>query len=148
MGASPWICFVPFHLDLDAALDALREREFEAGRYYPAMLMVPDVIDADTPGPGRQHATIADAAAAAGAEGTKSILDIESVADDPGFGIVCPLTDEQLDIYFETTTPTRRQILADPAMLNHVERGEAVCFPTYDEQGNPVALCFAGYSCD
>ena len=39
MGASPYFYFTPYQDDIHAALQALREKEFEAGRYDPAMQM-------------------------------------------------------------------------------------------------------------
>jgi len=37
MGAEPCYYFVPYRQDVAAALDALRKRESQAGRYNPAM---------------------------------------------------------------------------------------------------------------
>ena len=37
MGSQPWMYVVPYQEDLQAALDALKQREFRAGRYFPAI---------------------------------------------------------------------------------------------------------------
>ena len=39
VGAHPYFYFTPYQKDIHAALQALREREFKAGRYDPAMQM-------------------------------------------------------------------------------------------------------------
>jgi len=148
MGASLYTYFVPYQRDFQQELDALRQREFEEGRYNPVMFMPPDIVDEHTPhGPGRQHETIDEALEAAETDGTRSILDIESVSDEPGFGVARRLTQEELEDYFETTTPTRAQILEN-LPTHRIERGEALCLPVYDDNGVPVAICFSGYSCD
>jgi hypothetical protein len=108
---------------------------------------LPGLIDERTGrGPGRQHNSIDDAREAAGADGTRSILDIEFVGDEGDVGIARRMTDEELEEYFETTTPTRKEILENLSV--YIERGEAVCLPVYDEAGVPVGICFSGYSYD
>src|SRR5579885_2939930 len=141
MGASPYTYIVPYEADFQRALDALRNREFESGRYNPVMLRLPSLIDERTArGPGRQHRSIDDAREAAGADGTRSILDIELVGDKGGIGIARRMIDEELEEYFETTTPTRKDILKNLSV--YIERGEAVCLPVYNEAGVPVGICF------
>ena len=147
MGSSPYTYIVPYEVDFQRALDALRNREFENGRYNPVMPRLPGLIDERTaPGPGRQHRSIDDARAAAGADGTRSILDIVFVGDEGDIGIARRMTDEELEEYFETTTPTRKEILENLPV--YIERGEAVCLPVYNEAGVPVGICFSGYSYD
>ena len=148
MGSSPYTYIVPYEVDFQRALDALRNREFENGRYNPVMPRLPGLIDERTGrGPGRQHRSIDDAREAAGEDGTRSILDIEFVGDEGDTGIARRMTDEELEEYFETTTPTRKEILEN-VPVHHIERGEAVCLPVYDEAGIPVGICFRGYSYD
>jgi hypothetical protein len=140
--------FVRHQSDFQCALDELRQREFDEGRYYPAVLMPPTPVDECSPhGAGRIHETIEEAIEAAGATGTRSILDIEIVSDEGGVGIARRLSQKDLEAYFETTTPTRRQVLEN-LPTNHMDRGEALCLPIYDEKGRPEAIFFAGYSCD
>jgi hypothetical protein len=148
MGSTPYLYFVPYRADFRQALTELRVREFDQGRYNPVMFMPPGIIDEETsPGPGRKHNTIEEALSAAAEDGTRSILDIEAVGDEPGVGVARRLTEEELRDYFETTTPTRAQVL-DNLPMHRIERGEAWCLPVYDANGLPVAVCFAGYSSD
>ena len=44
MGARFWSYFVPYREDLRAALEALREQEFRAGRFYQPSEVPPGVI--------------------------------------------------------------------------------------------------------
>ncbi len=71
MGGHPWFYFVEYQTDINGALQALRRREFEAGRYNPAMWMPPFPVEADTSAPGAQHASREEAMEAADADGTR-----------------------------------------------------------------------------
>ena len=75
MGASPYFYFVDYEPNIQSALDNLRDREFRAGRYNPVMPFPPFPIDASSPAPGAQHATIDQALTDSDADGTRSILD-------------------------------------------------------------------------
>ena len=100
MGADPYFYFVPYQKDIQAALQALRETEFKAGRYDPAMRMAdpPSYTfqmrfppDESWPTPGAQHASIEEALEASEESGTGSILDLSRVGSAPDFFTVCPL---------------------------------------------------------
>jgi hypothetical protein len=146
MGASPWFYFVPYTPDTTAALHALREREFQAGRYNPAEDFPQFPVNlAHTP--GRQHDTIDDAQEDADADGTRSILDIERIAKTPDYGAAVPLDDDALLNYFGTTKPTRDQIEANHALLKDIARGQGIVTAVYKD-GEPTELFFAGYSYD
>lgn len=148
MGSMAYVYFVTYDPDEQRALDRLRVREFEEGRYYPVLFNVPSIIDERTDsGPKRQHGSVEEAMGAAGANGTRSILDIEMVADEAGFGVARRIGDKELEELFETAEPTRDQIMRDLPLQN-VERGQAICLPVFDEAGKAVGLCFAGYSYD
>jgi len=148
MGAHPYSYLVPYQHDFQQALDELREREFEQGRYNPVMMYPPELVDERTPrGPGRQHETIDEALEAAEEDGTRSILDIQFVGDEAEFGVARRVTEEELQEYFGTTTPNRSQVL-DNTPTEDIERGQAVCVPVYDDDGLPAAIYFFGYSCD
>ena len=148
MGSSPYMYLVPYEPNFQRALDELREREFEQGRYNPVMPYPPELVDDTTPlGPGRQHETIEDALCESDADGSRSILDIERVGNEADFGVARRLTEEELQAHFGTTTPTRQQVL-EMLPTEDIERGEAVCLTVYDEAGYPVEIFFAGYSCD
>ena len=148
MGSRAYAYVVPYQPDFQRALDELRQREFEEGMYYPIMATPPRFVeDGLAVGPGRQHRTIDEARIAAGATGTRSILDIENVGNKAEFGVARRLTDEELEEYLGTTKPTRSQVL-DNLPTHEIERGEAVCVTIYSETGEPVAIFFCGYSCD
>jgi hypothetical protein len=70
MGANPYFYFTPYQKDIQAALEALREQEFKAGRYSPAMSMAdpPSYMfafkfppDDTSPAPGARHNSIGEA---------------------------------------------------------------------------------------
>src|SRR5438093_2548774 len=95
MGAEPWDYFVPYELDIEAALEALREREFRAGRFRGSEL---------------RPVSIEDAVIQMDADGTASILDIDHVAEEPEFCAVAPLPPDELVRLFGTDRPTREMI--------------------------------------
>ena len=147
MGAHPYWYFTRYEPDVDAALQKLRRREFEAGRYNPVLPFIEFPIDAAAPSPGAQHISIEHAREAADMDGTRSILDIEGVADAPGFGVVAPLDDAALENLFETTQPTRQMIESNMDLFDQIERGQAIYIVAY-KNGLPDELFFAGYSFD
>jgi hypothetical protein len=148
MGSSPYSYIVPYRQDFQQALDELRQREFDEGRYNPVMPFPPQFVDERSPrGPGRQHESIEEALEDSAEDGTRSILDIEFVGDENDFGVARRLTEEELEQYFGTTTPTRTQVLENTPSED-IERGQAVCVPVFDDDGLPVAIYFTGYSCD
>jgi hypothetical protein len=142
MGAEPWSYFVPFREDIEAALDDLKEREFTAGRYR--------VLDPDDP-----PATIAEAVEQADADGTGTILDINGVADSPleigaevpAFGMVSPLSGDQLIALYGTERPTRAQVEKNMDFYEWIDRGFGIYIVVYDGD-RPSELFFAGYSFD
>ena len=95
---------VPYQPDPQRALDALREREFQAGRYTPVLWSIEftePAFSAQTP--GAQHASIDEALDASEADGTRSILDISQIGDTPDFCVAAPLNKEELASLFGTT---------------------------------------------
>ncbi len=146
MGASPYWYAVKHNPNPQVALDALREREFRAGRYNPVIDFPEFPVGPNSPAPGAQHSSIDDAFADADADGTRSILDINSVGDEPDFSVACRLDDAALQQYFGTTRPTRA--MADMQdYFEDIERGQCVYFTVY-ENDQPTELYFAGYSYD
>lgn len=148
MGAHPWMYLVPYQPDVRQAMLELREREFQAGRYNPAVPF-PD-MSADAP--GAQHDSIDEAREDADADGTRSILDMDDVSslppdrDNPAFGVVSKLPDDVLQDLFNTTQPSR-QMVSDLTFMEDIERGTGVYIIVYD-RGKPTEICFAGYSFD
>lgn len=147
MGAHPYWYAVKYRSDIDAALDELRQREFRAGRYNPVMPFIDFPITPSSPAPGAQHPTIADAMDDSDADGTRSILDISSIAEDPDFGVACPLPPDVLQSLYGTTQPSLAAVEANMDFLEDVERGQAV-YVIFYSGGKPSELFFAGYSFD
>jgi len=83
MGAEPWYYFVAYQSNIQQALDALREREFRAGRYNPVVPLLEFPISGDYSGPGARHVSIEAAIEASDADGTRSILDMTRIGTAP-----------------------------------------------------------------
>lgn len=147
MGAHPYWYFVPYQRDINQALQELREREFQAGRYSPVMRFPKFPVDPRFPSLGAQHESIEAALAVAAESGTRSILDIQSVDDEPDSGVAGPLDDEVLESYFETVHPTHEAIEENMDFLEEIERGQCVYIVIYKEN-SPDEILFAGYSFD
>src|SRR5690242_17750857 len=144
MGAHPYYYFVEHQPDAEAALQDLRQREFEAGRYNPVQPFPHFPIRSDSPAPGAEHESIAEAIADAAEDGTRSILDIETVSEWPDFGVASPVSDEDLQRYFGTNQPTKEMVSRKLEFLASVERGHCV-YITVFEAGQPSELFFGGY---
>jgi hypothetical protein len=112
MGAHPWRYLVPYDPDLGKALAELREREFIAGRYNPAEPF-PGFPADPRHAPEAKHRTIDAARQAAGASGTRSILDMLRTSAKPGPGAVTPLDENDLTDVFSTREPTRNHLEDD-----------------------------------
>lgn len=150
MGGEPWFYIVPYQPDIGKALGDLKQREFEAGRYNPVQPFQSYSRNPATPSPGAGHSTIAEAIEAAGASGTRSILDMERVASDPDdidYGVVTPLTEDYILEQFGTSQVTRKMMEDDPILAEDIDRGQGVYMILF-ESGKPSEICFAGYSYD
>jgi hypothetical protein len=147
MGAHPYYYFVRYQEDADKALQELRQREFAAGRYNPVMPFLDFPVAANSPAPGAQHGSIEEAMEASDADGTRSILDLLTVGDEPDFCVACRLPDERLLDLFDTTEPTREKIEQSMELFEDLERGHGICTIAY-KNGKPDELFFAGYSFD
>ena len=147
MGASPYEYFVKYQPNVDKALQDLRQREFRAGRYNPVVPFPDFPVGPHSAAPGAKHASIDDALQAADADGTRSILDLDHVADEPEFGAVAPLDREILEDLYGTTEPTHAMVEQNMDFLEDAERGQGVYLIVY-KNGQPDEIFFAGYSCD
>jgi len=148
VGGHPWFYFVEYEPDIDAALQKLRRREFEAGRYNPAVDFPEFPLTADSPAPGAQHGSIEEAIEDADADGTRSILDMERVAEEPDFNAVTPMPRETLLELFGTDRPTREMIDESDELFELMdERGQGVYVIVYEGE-RPSEIFFAGYSFD
>jgi hypothetical protein len=147
MGAEAYYYFVKYQPDVGAALQELRQREFQAGRYNPVMPFPPSGAGPNAPCPGAQHASIEEAFEDADADGTRSILDLDHIAEEPEFGAVTPLGEEALGQLYGTTRPTRAMIEANMDFFEEIDRGQGVYLVAY-RGGAPDEILFAGYSFD
>src|SRR5579859_335014 len=105
MGAQPYWYFVPYQVNVHAALEALRMREFEAGRYSPVLRDVdfdPEALEGQRPGPAHDSIEAAVRETARSGEGTRSILDVERVGQPDELGVAAPLSEEALGDIFDT----------------------------------------------
>ena len=147
MGGHPWFYFVGYEPDIAAALQKLREREFQAGRYNPVIDFPEFPVTSQSPAPGREHDSIEEAFEDADADGTRSILDMMQVSATPDFNAVAPLPEEDLTALFGTDKPTHEMIEESDELYGVLERGQGVYVIVYkDEQ--PSEIFFAGYSFD
>ena len=147
MGGHAWQYFVAYQPDIGKALQELRCREFSAGRYNPVQRYMTPPITSESPAPGARHTSIEAAVRAAGCEGTRSILDMNQVGQNPESGVVAPLPAARLVEFFGTKEPTREMIEANDDFFDLIERGRGVYIIAFD-QGKPSEICFAGYSYD
>ena len=147
MGSSPYYYFVKYQSDVEAALQDLRQREFEAGRYNPVQPFPRFPIHHNSAAPGAQHISIDEARAEAAEDGTRSILDIEAISEEQNFCVAAPLSSEELRRHFGTDQPTKEMVSRKLAFLGSVERGHCV-YITVFEDGQPSELFFGGYSFD
>lgn len=90
MGGCPYWYFVEYKGNVEGTLAYLRKREFDAGRYEPAMatfdvpgkLRLAFPVDLAAPSPGAQHDSPRAALEASMEQGTRSILDITMVSNE------------------------------------------------------------------
>lgn len=147
MGGHPWFYFVDYEPDVNSALERLREREFRAGRYNPVIDFPEFPVTAESPAPGAGHDSMEEAFEDADADGTRSILDMMSVADAPDFCAVAPLPSEDLIDLFGTDKPTHQMIEESDQLYDKLERGQGVYIIVYKDN-QPAEIFFAGYSFD
>jgi hypothetical protein len=142
MGACLWQYYAPFDTDVATTLEALRQREFAAGRYYRSEL---------------KPQSIPQAIANTDDQGTYSILDVDRVASLPAFGAVSPVPHERLLAIFGSDRPTRQMVeevserswenTAMSEVIEEIERGEGRSIVIYDGD-KPVEVYFCGYTWD
>jgi hypothetical protein len=148
MGGQPYYYAVPYEPDINAALQRLRNREFEAGRYNPVVPFLGFEFDGTIAlAPGRQHASILEALEASDADGTRSILDVERIGTEPDFGVALPLSPDRLKDLYGTIQPTREMVLENMDFLGNLDRGQAIYFILFRD-GQPAEIFFAGMSYD
>jgi hypothetical protein len=132
MGAEPYDYTVPYEPNIQAALDKLRQRVFESKEFNGA--------EFDPPTPEAAFELTE-------ADGTRSILDISRVSDEPGYCCAAPLFPDELEQYFGTQKPTEADVRDCHDFWDDIERGMARYVILY-EGNEPKAIYFAGYSFD
>lgn len=144
-----WMYFTRFQADLERALKDLQEREFEAGRYYPVMYLLPEIIDDSIvePAPGRQHDTLDEVFEEADEAGSRSILDMSGISDKPESGTIIPVDSRNLVEWYGTDKPTREMIEEDQSFFDLIGRLQG-CYIIAYKDGHPDEIMFAGHSAD
>ena len=151
MGGEFWSHFVPYQEDIRAALEALREQEFRAGRFRQPCLVYPGFwgrIFGRQPSKLKPPRSIREAIKIADdGTGTRSILDMERIADTPASGTLSPVPQEELQRLFGTEQPTRDMVEQSEELIDRIDRGQGIYIVTY-HGGKPDGIYFAGYSYD
>ncbi len=147
MGAHPYWYFVKYDPDIGRALQTLREREFKAGRYNPVIDFPPFPVRETSPAPGAQHASIEEAMEDAMEDGTRSILDISRVGDEPDFFTASPLPAATLEALYGTRKPSREKIGNAMEFAEDIERLQCTYVVLWKD-GVPDEILFFGYSAD
>jgi len=171
MGAEFYGYYVSYEDDKNNALQKLRNREFEAGRYNPALSqwaydgkcsyeetfnLFSNIIE-DTKGLlvlGKAHASIDEAIEESGAEGTRSILDLCEVSDNLNYSRAYVIKDDELVKYMGSEKPTQEEFEEGFWTYTdyignyiHTLRGTGFCATIYKD-GLPNKLFFGGWSYD
>jgi hypothetical protein len=147
MGGHLWFYLVDYEADINAALQKLRLREFQAGRYNPVVWFPQFPVNPQFPSPGPQHRSIEKAVEASNEDGTRSILDMERVSKTPDYCAVAPLPEETLLEFFGTNKPTDEMVENSDELFESLERGQGVYIVVYNND-QPSGIFFAGYSFD
>lgn len=148
-------------------MESLQQREFAAGRYHSRRTHDPSLPRPTSIEELRANYLTED--------GSRSILDMIAVADQPGTGAfaqelsglieespdiadlfgsgmadfctIVRLPNEELQRLFGTTRPTREMIENNPDYNENIQRGCGVYIIAYREE-TPDEIFFAGYSFD
>lgn len=148
MAGEAWCYVVPFQADVNQALQDLRRREFDAGRYNPVQPFPEFPVDIGKPGPGAQHASIEEALEASDMDGTRSILDMTGISATPEPGMVTELPADVAEELFGGGHPTAAMVEDVLAVLGQlVDRGQGVYVVLY-QGDSPSEILFAGVSWD
>lgn len=130
MGAYTFSHVTEYNSDFQKALEQLQQKVFEEGDYEGADLEAKSIDELfkimiedgwDT--------------------GTDSILDYGPISDDPQQG-VCPLTEDELISFFNTSKPTLKMIEQNDSFWQSLERATARLIVIY-EKDIPKNLYFA-----
>ena len=78
---------------------------------------------------------------------TYTALDMEGISETPFWGKLCPLSEDELDVYFDTREPTREQIESNHDFSRAIDRGCGVYIVAFQD-GKPTEIYFGFYSND
>jgi hypothetical protein len=78
---------------------------------------------------------------------TYTALDMEGISETPFAARLCPLSEDELDVYFDTHEPTKEQIQANYDFTEIIERGYGIYTIAY-QNGKPSEIYFGFYSND
>jgi hypothetical protein len=81
------------------------------------------------------------------ADGTRSILDLDHISDEPDFSAVTPVPPDELERLFGTDQPTHEMIEDNGELFENIERGQGI-YVIAHKNGQPNEIFFAGYSFD
>jgi len=146
MGGHPWFYYVPYQPDIDKALQELKRTEFAAGRYNPVIPFLEFPVGPGSPSPGPRHPSIKAAIRASMEDGTRSILDMDTVSASPRYSAVCALPRSELLRLYGTAEPTH-EMVEELMFLEDAERGQGIYIILYKD-AKPSEILFAGYSFD
>lgn len=152
MGARFWSYLVPYQQDIWKALEDLREQEFQAGRFHQPSEIQPGFFGrllGRKPAKPKSPTTIREAIkiADANAIGTRSVLDMERIADIPTCGAVWLVSQAELRRIFGTDRPNREMVEQCEELLGKIGSGQGIGIVTYRGE-LPDGIYFAGYSYD
>jgi hypothetical protein len=147
MGGVPWFYFVEYQPDIELALQALRKREFAAGRYHPVVKFPEFPVTTSSPAPGANHGSIEEALGASREDGTRSVLDMKRVGKKPDYSVVTALPAQRLRDLYGTDRPSRAMVEENMDFFEDIERGHGIYIIVY-QNDQPSELFFAGYSYD
>jgi hypothetical protein len=132
MGAEPYQYIVDYEDDIQSALDKLRKKVFSSGEYYKSEMKPKTIEEAFRNGMD---------------VGTRSILDIKQVADEPDYECTSPFDEEELFDYFGTDKPSLETVESNMDFWDIIERGMSRYIIIY-ENDKLSKIFFAGYSYD
>ncbi|GAA2591766.1 hypothetical protein GCM10010435_83120 [Winogradskya consettensis] len=147
MGASGWDYYVPYQEDLNAALDALRDKVFAAGDYWWAVPGEYGKSAADYPNRPTTWDDLFDDEEVQ-ESGTHSILDVFKViepGENPEFGTVEPVSPAEALAHVGTEHPTREHAKALTELAERRWHGRCAVL---HENGKPTEIYFFGSSGD
>jgi hypothetical protein len=150
MGASGWEYYVPYQVDVTAALRDLQAQVFERGEivwhgeWKPGRSLIPATLDELWQDQWAQT------------EGTHSILDVDRVIDPHDYTgdmmTVRPLTDDEVQTCIGSDKPTRadfERAYQDGGLVELIaERWNGCCTVLFADDGEPTEIVFWGISGD